>query len=75
MHFGPWELVVIVLLVVVLFGHNKIPGMMKNLADGVKVFKKEMKTTEDKPLSAKKPAAKKTSGKKTGGKKPAPKKK
>ena len=38
------EILVIVLLLVILFGHAKIPGMMKNLASGLKVFKKEMKT-------------------------------
>ena len=37
------EILVIVVLLVILFGHNKIPGMMKNLADGVNVFKRELK--------------------------------
>ncbi|MCQ2581435.1 MAG: twin-arginine translocase TatA/TatE family subunit [Alphaproteobacteria bacterium] len=46
------EILVIVLLVIVLFGYNKIPGMMKNVADGVKIFKKEI---------AQKPAEKKKS--------------
>ncbi|MBO7560174.1 MAG: twin-arginine translocase TatA/TatE family subunit, partial [Alphaproteobacteria bacterium] len=41
---GWMEILVIVLLLVILFGHAKIPGMMKNLANGLKVFKKEMKT-------------------------------
>ena len=45
MRFGVWEIVIIVLLIVILFGHNKIPGMMKNLADGLNVFKKELPTT------------------------------
>lgn len=40
------EILIIVVLVVILFGHNKIPGMMKNLAEGVKIFKKEVKTTK-----------------------------
>jgi len=67
MHLGVWEIVIIVLLVVILFGSAKIPGMMKNLADGVKAFKKEMKTEEKPTVSAKKgtkkaPAKKKTSG-------------
>jgi Sec-independent protein translocase protein TatA len=60
---------------VILFGHNKIPGMMKNLADGLNVFKKEMKT-ETKPapnseskLVAKKAPAKKKPAKKTPAKK------
>ena len=45
---GGWEILVIVILVVILFGHNKIPGMMKNLADGINVFKKELKNKSGK---------------------------
>ena len=41
--FGWAEILVIVVLVVILFGSNKIPGMMKNLADGLNIFKKEIK--------------------------------
>lgn len=44
--FGWAEILVIVVLVLILFGHNKIPGMMKNLADGINVFKKEIKNTK-----------------------------
>ena len=40
---GWMEILVIVVLVVILFGHNKIPGMMRNLADGLNIFKKELK--------------------------------
>ena len=42
--FGWAEILIIVVLVAILFGHNKIPTMMKNLADGLNVFKKEVKT-------------------------------
>lgn len=41
--FGWAEILVIVILVVILFGHAKVPGMMKNLADGINIFKKELK--------------------------------
>lgn len=41
--FGWAEILVIVVLVVILFGSAKIPGMMKNLADGLNIFKKEIK--------------------------------
>ena len=58
--FGWAEILVIVVFIVILFGHNKIPGMMKNLADGLKVFKKELKTEEKPSAPAKKPVAKKT---------------
>ena len=44
--FGWAEILVIVVLVLILFGHNKIPGMMKNLADGINIFKKELKDTK-----------------------------
>ena len=46
--FGWAEILVIVVLVVILFGSNKIPGMMKNLADGLNIFKKEVKKTAPK---------------------------
>ena len=49
--FGWAEILVIVVLVLILFGHNKIPGMMKNLADGINVFKKELKGNDSKKTS------------------------
>ena len=67
MRLGWTEILLIVVLVIILFGHNKIPGMMKNLANGVKVFKKELKDTkktEDKKKSVKKAPAKKAAAKK-----------
>jgi sec-independent protein translocase protein TatA len=57
---GWMEILVIVLLLVILFGHAKIPGMMKNLANGLNTFKKEMKRDDDKkPESKNEPAKKK----------------
>ena len=52
------EILIIVVLVLILFSHNKIPSMMKNVADGLKVFKKELKS--DKNTSAEKPAPEKS---------------
>ncbi len=43
MRAGFWEILLIVVLVLILFGHNKIPDLMKNLAGGINVFKKELK--------------------------------
>ena len=48
MRLGWMEIALIVLLIVILFGHNKFPGMMKNLAEGLNIFKKEVK----KPVKA-----------------------
>lgn len=58
------ELLVIVVLLVILFGHSKIPGMMKNLANGINVFKKEIKNTDKDKKSAPAKNASKTSVKK-----------
>lgn len=63
---GWTEILVIVVLVMILFGHKKIPGMMKNLADGLNVFKKELKSTKEpvKSEPVKKAVAKKKTVKK-----------
>lgn len=57
------EILVIVVLVVILFGSAKIPGMMKNLADGINVFKKEMKSNSDNKKDVKPAATTKKSAK------------
>jgi sec-independent protein translocase protein TatA len=38
--FGPTEIVIIVLIVVLLFGGRKIPELMKGIGQGMKEFKK-----------------------------------
>ena len=40
--FGPWQIVAIVLVVLLLFGGKKIPELMKGLGKGVKSFKQGM---------------------------------
>ena len=44
---GPWQIVLIVALVLLLFGGRKIPELMKGLGGGVKEFKKALKEDED----------------------------
>ena len=39
---GTWEIVIIVLVVLLLFGGKKIPELMKGLGKGVKSFKEGM---------------------------------
>ena len=88
MRAGFWEILLIVVLVLILFGHSKIPDLMKNLASGINVFKKELnakdkedeKKTESKPATAsakpvtKKPAKKAATVKKKPAKKAVKKK-
>ena len=57
MRFGFWEILLIVALIFLLFGANKFPAMMKNLAEGLKIFKKEIKESAPAKSPAKKPAA------------------
>ena len=45
--FGPWEIVLIVLVIVLIFGGKKIPELMKGVGKGVKSFKEGMNEIED----------------------------
>jgi sec-independent protein translocase protein TatA len=44
---GFWEILLIVLVVILLFGGKKIPELMRGLGKGVKNFKEGMKEVED----------------------------
>lgn len=46
-NFGLWEVVIIALVVLLLFGGKKIPELMSGLGKGVKSFKKGMSEVED----------------------------
>ena len=46
MSFGIWQIVLIVLVVVLVFGANKIPRVMGEFAKGIKSFKAGMKEGE-----------------------------
>ena len=73
MKAGFWEILLILVLVLILFGHSKIPDLAKNIANGINVFKKELKSKKngtavdanDKTPNAKAKVAKKTTAKKT----------
>lgn len=44
--FGTWEIVLIVLVILLLFGGKKIPELMKGLGKGVKSFKEGINEVE-----------------------------
>ncbi|TNF46211.1 MAG: twin-arginine translocase TatA/TatE family subunit [Bacteroidetes bacterium] len=44
--FGPWQVIVILAVVLLLFGGKKIPELMKGLGKGVKEFKDASKGEE-----------------------------
>lgn len=44
---GTWELVLIILVIVLIFGGKKIPELMKGVGKGVKSFKEGMNEVTD----------------------------
>jgi sec-independent protein translocase protein TatA len=44
---GPWQIVLIVVIVLLMFGGRKIPELMRGLGSGIKEFKEASKEDED----------------------------
>ncbi|MBX7535593.1 twin-arginine translocase TatA/TatE family subunit [Qipengyuania flava] len=49
MSLGPWQLVIIAILILVLFGRGRISEMMGDFGKGIKSFKQGMNEEEAKP--------------------------
>ena len=47
MSIGFWQIAIVVVLVVLLFGRGKISGLMGDVAKGIKSFKKGMSDNSD----------------------------
>lgn len=50
---GPWQIVLIVLVVLLLFGGRKIPELMRGLGSGIKEFKDATKEDDSSKDSSK----------------------
>lgn len=44
---GPWQIAVVVVLILLLFGGKKIPELMRGLGSGIKEFKDATKEDEN----------------------------
>ncbi|HEV2843503.1 MAG TPA: twin-arginine translocase TatA/TatE family subunit [Thermoanaerobaculia bacterium] len=44
---GPMELVIILVIIIVLFGANRLPQIGKGIGEGIKNFKRGMKDAEE----------------------------
>ncbi|ACU92536.1 twin-arginine translocation protein, TatA/E family subunit [Capnocytophaga ochracea DSM 7271] len=44
---GPWQVVIIVALILLLFGGKKIPELMRGLGTGIREFKEATKENND----------------------------
>ena len=42
-----WQLIIVLVIVLLLFGRGKIPQLMGDMAKGVKAFKKGMNNSEE----------------------------
>ena len=52
MSLGPWQLAIIAILILVLFGRGKISEMMGDFGKGIKSFKKGMTEAEQEEQSS-----------------------
>lgn len=44
---GPWEIILILIVILLLFGARRLPEMAQGLGKGIKEFRKAMKDTTD----------------------------
>ena len=58
MSIGFWQIAIVVVLVVLLFGRGKISDLMGDVAKGIKSFKKGMSDNTDQISSSDKPSDK-----------------
>ena len=52
-----WHFIVIVVVVLIIWGGPKLPGMAKNLGESMRVFRKEMRTLNEEKAADKKAKA------------------
>ena len=52
--FGPTEMILIVVVILLMFGGKKIPELMKGLGSGLNEFKKAAKGEEETKVDSKK---------------------
>jgi sec-independent protein translocase protein TatA len=53
MKFGGWEILLVIVLVLILFGGARLAGVGKNLGRGIKDFKEEIHSDDEKTVEAK----------------------
>lgn len=47
MSLGPWQIILVVVLIVLLFGRGKISELMGDVAKGIKSFRRGLKEDEE----------------------------
>ncbi|MBV0899641.1 MAG: twin-arginine translocase TatA/TatE family subunit [Wolbachia endosymbiont of Fragariocoptes setiger] len=47
MSLGPWQLFLVLIIILILFGAGRLPQVMGDLGKGIKNLKKELKDSEN----------------------------
>ncbi len=58
MAIGPWQIIIIILAIIILFGGKKIPEIARGLGLGLKEFKKATNEIKDEVKNASESASK-----------------
>ena len=66
---GPWELALIFLVILLLFGAKRLPDIAQGLGKGIREFKKAVKDTQDEIKTSVNETEKKNKDKDSDGKK------
>lgn len=56
MSIGPWQVIIVLVIILILFGAGKLPRVMGDLAKGVKNFKKGLNEEDREAAIESKPA-------------------
>lgn len=55
--FGPWHLVIVLLVFALLFGSRKLPDAARGLGRSMRIFRAEMRSEQDEPTGPAAPPA------------------
>jgi len=63
-HIGPWEIALVLVIILIVFGVGKLPQVGGAIGKGLRAFKKGQRGEDDEEEEAEKPQPKKTVRKK-----------
>jgi len=64
-HIGPWEIALILVIILIVFGVGKLPQVGGALGKGIRTFRKAQRGEDDEEEEAEKSPTKKTTHQKT----------
>lgn len=64
-HIGPWEIALILVIILIIFGVGKLPQVGGAIGKGLRAFKKGQEDEDDDKEAVRRPKPRKTTRKKT----------